>query len=36
LAIKDQNKVGAHSTEANTERIPPLGTPVAVILSPAR
>jgi len=36
LATKDRNKVGARITEANTERIPPLGTPVAVILSPSR
>jgi hypothetical protein len=36
LATKDRNKVAAHSTEANTERIPPLGTPVAVVLSPGR
>jgi hypothetical protein len=34
LCIEDGSKVGQRTIEANTDRIPPLGTPVAVILSP--
>jgi hypothetical protein len=36
LAIKDPGKIGLRNLEAYTGRIPPLGTPVAVILSPER
>lgn len=36
LALKDPKKVGERVMAANTDRIPPLGMPVAVILSPGR